>query len=281
MWLNETVSTDEEEQPLIYSEEIELIEGVAHSDIMDANDSSEEDATSEEELLSEDSSDEENYSSEEEEQQLVHEKLNNIIDEKIFEDTITNDTPSSKIVFGIHLLLYRVRCIIILIRKCHLINEYVHRQAKLDKTIKSGELVLNFQIRWNTTCVMLTKFIEHRRIIIEITNTSGKINNLKKSKCDRLMSLISRPQHWEWIITLKNILDPFLGATQTLSGRNYDTIAPGKVIIFALKNFLSTQNVHHHLENILKRLLLEKYKLYFEIKVTEEQSRLTLVCLIS
>jgi hypothetical protein len=35
------------------------------------------------------------------------------------------------------------------------------------------------------------------------------------------MSLILRPQHWEWAITLKQILDPFNTATQNLSGRKW------------------------------------------------------------
>jgi hypothetical protein len=75
------------------------------------------------------------------------------------------------VIFGIHLLLCRIRSLIILIRKSHLINEYVCKQARADKSIEGRELVVDFHIRWNTTCVMLTKFIQHRRIIIEITNT--------------------------------------------------------------------------------------------------------------
>ncbi|CAF1180434.1 unnamed protein product [Rotaria sordida] len=166
------------------------------------------DATSEEESVIEGSSDEENFSSEEQEQQQAQEKLNDIVDEQIFEDTITNDTPSGKIIFGIHLLLCCIRCLIVLIRKCYLINEYVRRQAKADKTMQSDELVVDFHIRWNTICAMLTKFIEHRRIIADITNTPEKITDLKRSKCDRLI------------------------ATHALSARNYATIAPGKVAAF-------------------------------------------------
>ncbi|CAF3720561.1 unnamed protein product [Rotaria sp. Silwood1] len=203
MWLNETTSSDEEEEPMIYSEEIQITKCMAESDALNTNVLLEEDATSEAESVTEDSSDEENISSEEQEQQQAQEKLNDIVDEQIFEDTITNDTPPGKIVFGMHLLLCRIRCLIILIRKCYLIKEYVRRQAKADKTIRSGELVVDFHIRWNTTCVMLTKFIEHRRIIVDIINTPGKITNLKRSKCDCLMSLTLCPQHWEWIIILK------------------------------------------------------------------------------
>ncbi|CAF1427215.1 unnamed protein product [Rotaria sp. Silwood1] len=180
MWLNETKSPDEEEEPMIYSDEIQITEDMAESDTLNTNVLLEEDATSEEESVVEDSSDEENFS-----------------------NTITDDTPPGKIIFGMHLLLCHIRCLIILIRKCYLINEYVRRQAKADKTIHSGELVVDFHIRWNTTCVMLTKFIEHRRIIVDITDTPEKITNLKRSKCDRLISLTLRPQHWKWIITLK------------------------------------------------------------------------------
>jgi len=287
MWLDTTAtdvdittSTNEEEQSSICSEDTQLADDIADLDLADTDSLSEEDGTSEEGSFIEDSSDEENFNSEEKEQQETHEKLNDLIDDRIFEDTITNDTAPAKIIFGIHLLLCRIRCIIIFIRKCHLINDYVCKQAKADKSIESGELIIDYRVRWNTTCIMLIKFIEHRRIIIEITNSPEKIINLKKTKCNRLMSLTLRPQHWEWIICLKQVLEPFLSATNSLSGRNYETIAHGKVILYALKHFLSTKQVNHHLENILKRLLLEKNKLYFHEKITEEQSRLELVSII-
>ncbi|CAF3998656.1 unnamed protein product [Rotaria sp. Silwood1] len=68
MWLNETKSPDEEEEPMIYSDEIQITEDMAESDTLNTNVLLEEDATSEEESVVEDSSDEENFSSEEQEQ---------------------------------------------------------------------------------------------------------------------------------------------------------------------------------------------------------------------
>jgi hypothetical protein len=59
------------------------------------------------------------------------------------------------------------------------------------------------------------------------------------------------------------------------SSRKYETIARIKLVLYALTKFLSTKHVNHHLENILKSQLLEKTKLYFEDKISEEQSRLT------
>ncbi|CAF1064128.1 unnamed protein product [Didymodactylos carnosus] len=231
--------------------DIEEIQDEFMEDGVDTN-SKDKDETSDEGSFSEDSSDEENYIDEEEERQYNYEKTNDSTVDHIFEDIITNDSAPYTLIFGIHLLLCRVRSLIKLIQKCHLINAYVRKQAKTDKTIKGGELILDFHIRWNTTCVMLAKFIEHRRIIIEITNTPEKIVNLKKAKCNRLMSLTLRPQHWECLITLKKILDPFHSATKAFSGRNYETIAQSKTILFALKNFLLKEQPDHHLENIIK-----------------------------
>ncbi|CAF1079550.1 unnamed protein product [Didymodactylos carnosus] len=231
--------------------DIEEIQDEFMEDGVDTN-SKDKDETSDEGSFSEDSSDEENYIDEEEERQYNYEKTNDSTVDHIFEDIITNDSAPYTLIFGIHLLLCRVRSLIKLIQKCHLINAYVRKQAKTDKTIKGGELILDFHIRWNTTCVMLAKFIEHRRIIIEITNTPEKIVNLKKAKCNRLMSLTLRPQHWECLITLKKILDPFYSATKAFSGRNYETIAQSKTILFALKNFLLKEQPDHHLENIIK-----------------------------
>ena len=273
--LNTRTTTSEDDQVSISSEDVQLLDDIVESDFTDTNGSSEE-----EESFSEDSSDEESVDSEENEQQEAHEELAHFADDKIFEDTITNNTAPAKIIFGICLLLCRIRCLIIFIRNCHLINDYVRKQAKADKNIEHGELIVDFHVRWNTTCIMLTKFIEHRRVINEITNSPGKITNLKKSKCDRLMSLSLRPQHWEWVICLKKVLDPFYNTTNALSSRYYATITQAKVSLFALNNFLSAWEVNHHLENILKRILLEKYKEYFKDKVSEEENRLVLVSLI-
>jgi hypothetical protein len=119
-----------------------------------------------------------------------------------------------------------------------LINDYVCKQAKADADVRDGERVTDYHVKWNTTCIMLTRFIAHRCIVIEITNSPEKINNLKKSKSNRLMSLTFRPQHWEWIICLKGVLDPFYSTTSALSGRKYETIACGKVVLYALKNLM-------------------------------------------
>jgi hypothetical protein len=269
-------SSDEEEEPAIYSEEVEIPDDMTESDFLFANLSSDDEETSDD-SFSEDSSDDENFDSEEKQQKDSLEKLETLSDERIFDDPVTNDTSPDKIIYGSHLLLCHIRSLIVLIRKSHLINEYVRNQAKSDENIKSGELIIDFHVRWNTTCIMLTKFIEHREIIREITNTPGKIKNLKKSKCDRLISLSLRPRQWEWITTLKATLTPFLSATETLSGRNYETITQIKVVHFALNNFLRKYHASDHLANILKRHLFAKLVLYFEVKISREQSELILV----
>ena len=51
-----------------------------------------------------------------------------------------------------------------------------------------------------------------------------------------MLSVLSS-QHGAWIITLKNVLNHFHNATYTLSDRNYEIVAPGKIIAFELKTF--------------------------------------------
>ena len=150
-------TTSEDEQLSICSEDIQLFDGTIDSDLTGTNHLSKEDETSEEKSFTEASNDEESFNSEEKEQQEIYEKRTNVVDDKIFEDTITKNTSAAKIIFGICSLLYRIYCLIIFIRKYHLINDYVCKQARADKSIEGGELIIDVHVRWNTTCIMLTE----------------------------------------------------------------------------------------------------------------------------
>ncbi|CAF2576462.1 unnamed protein product [Rotaria sp. Silwood2] len=107
MWLDTTasdvgttISTNEEEQTLIHAEKIQLTDEFCAQTfytqvITDTNDSLDNDEASKLESANDDSSDEEK------EQLEFHEKLNDFVDEQIFENPITSDAAVGNIVFGV------------------------------------------------------------------------------------------------------------------------------------------------------------------------------------
>ena len=111
MQLKAITSPREEKQRLTCSEEIQPTEDMADSNIKTTNGPTEEDAISEA-SVSKYPNVQKKFNTEEQEQRQAHEKLNDIVNEQIFEDTITSDTPRGKIIYHVH-------CLIILIRKCY------------------------------------------------------------------------------------------------------------------------------------------------------------------
>lgn len=138
---------------------------------------------------------------------------------------------------------------------------------------------MDFRIRWNTTYVMLSRFIAISSIITDITLSPSTSIGLKKKQYEKLRKLSFTRFDWLCLSALENILYPFYHATTLLSGSKYPTLSIGYSVLTALKNFLTTTKRDQALENALKQFLLIQFNYYFEQETSWEQKCATLVCI--
>ncbi|CAF1171071.1 unnamed protein product [Didymodactylos carnosus] len=142
--------------------------------------------------------------------------------------------------------------------------------------MKSPELVLDFIVRWKSTYTMVKRFIDYREIINNIITSPHLITGLRKDQRNKLKTYFSH-EKWDYLNTLKRVLEPFVYATEMLSGRNYPTMALGRFVLNSLKHFLLTDLNTTELDAVLKRCLCTKFTYYFETILPTKQQELALV----
>ena len=191
-------------------------------------------------------------------------------------------------------VLQRVRKLIKFIRKSYPLDNYVRQQIQLKKIeiirhiegqkpkiIKLKDIIMDFKIRWNTTYLMLERFIAISAIITDITLSPSIQIGLKKRQYEKLRKSSFSRFDWLCLTALKNVLFPFYIATTLLSGSKYPTLSLSYPVLLALKTFLTIKNTNDDpLESALKELLLIEFKYYFGEQISWEQKRATLVCII-
>ena len=140
-----------------------------------------------------------------------------------------------------------------------------------DQTTSNGELVIDFRIRWNSSHLMIHRFINIRHIVNEITHTLDRVIGLRPDQEKKLSRLAYNPSEWTWLMALEHVLQPFENATRILSGRNYQTLAIKQLVMTGLKTFLTTYKTGEVVVNTLKKLLLTKYQEHCENSISKEE----------
>ena len=180
-----------------------------------------------------------------------------------------------KLLLNIHGLLHRVRKTVRLIRKSSLIESYVREQMKNVGQVK--QLIGDCHIRWNSTAAMVNRFLLFKDIVSGITTTPDRINGLTKSQKDQLKKLFLSQFDWETIEALNIVLEPFVLATQVLSGRQYATLGLGFVVFRSLDYFLAPCESDLPLVASMKRSLRYHFNVYFDKHISDNQRNLMLV----
>ena len=74
-----------------------------------------------------------------------------------------------------------------------------------------GGLVVDFEVRWNSTFVMLDRFITHRAIVNEMATGPSKVPNVNLSQCmnPRSRSFQFSSTEWSHLIDLHSLMKPF------------------------------------------------------------------------
>jgi hypothetical protein len=164
-------------------------------------------------------------------------------------------------------------------RKSNIICNHIIIKAQ-EKKLEYVNLIIDFHVRWNTTFLMLNRFIKFKEIINNITLEPEKIDGITKQNINKLKKLnLSNPE-WELIDTLTKILKPFYSATKLLSAKNYPTLSIGIVIKSLLNNFLpNAQEEYDALQNQVEiaELLQEQLTYHFDTKLSVSQRNHMLV----
>jgi len=82
---------------------------------------------------------------------------------------------------------------------------------------KSKQLILDFHVRWNTTFLMLKRFVELKSQIDEITHKVEKIIGITSNKVKSIKKLEIKYDEWEIIEDIIKVLKPFYESTVILS----------------------------------------------------------------
>ncbi|CAF1290950.1 unnamed protein product [Didymodactylos carnosus] len=165
------------------------------------------------------------------------------------EMTILLSKPN-RVVEKVFILLRQTRSLIKLIRKSNILDAYVRQEAKrkqiehemtvdnqkqqttssstattsTERKSKFTDLIIDLHIRWNSTYVMLDRFIVYREIVNVVTHNPTLVVGLDSTQREKLKKLSYSHTDWDCLLALKNVLFPFYRVTELLSARNYQTL---------------------------------------------------------
>ena len=164
----------------------------------------------------------------------------------------TKKTPVKNVILKLSDLLKKIRKIIKMIRKNSLIFSFVHqflkflRQSKSESTqeIRNSRaltFLLDFHVRWNSTFLMVVRFLLFRPVVEEITKKPGNIDGLKDCHIEKLSNLVLSKEEWDLLEILKRNLAPFYKASCILSASSYPTLSLSYFVRQMLKNFIESK----------------------------------------
>lgn len=147
-------------------------------------------------------------------------------------------------------LTKRVRSCVNYIRNNRAINDYVRDRAGSNLPPIRAGLVIDFEVRWNSTYIMIDRFIIHRGILNEITTEPLKIPgiNVFQQMSLRSSAFQFSGTDWSQLVDIHSLLKPFFVATNTISARNYPSLATAYSSTYILKRpqIEKTFNANQH-----------------------------------
>lgn len=188
---------------------------------------------------------------------------------------LTND-----IVMDTFNLVNRTRDFVRMTRRTYFIRDYLKQEAQLKKLQGEG-LILDCKIRWNSSFYMIKRFINYQDVINDITLNPRIISSkISQSLIYRLKS--SNYSHDEWVIltAVRNVLSAFEEACRLISGRRYQTLSIGYLILVGLEYHLcQPKDVGPlgEIEFILRKSLYDSFRYHVNDKVNFDQKRSMMV----
>lgn len=238
--------------------------------------------------------DESHYDSANEYDSEGEELVENKLDEENLEHTIieeynssydTNeelneiDSNSSQIQVtsqSLSVVVNKVRKLIRLISNSKELSAHVRKEA-LKENIKQ-KLMLDLDLSWQSTHMMIENFLKHSKIIDDILLTRpasisfSKIESLKAYKFDVREIILLK--------ALSEVLSVFYEQSKIISSKSFLPLSFSQVIVSNLKQYLLDKSFLHNNSqcvNEIKELFYDKYLLHFNNEISPRERYLRLV----
>ena len=124
-------------------------------------------------------------------------------------------------------LVDRVRSCIGNIRSTRVVFDHVQACEKTSNPPITAGLITDLEIRWNTTFIMIDRFVAHRVIMGDVNSRPDTIPNISSTQQSKLGAKRFEFTNDDWCAMqdLRAALRPFFGATNVISAKSYPTLA--------------------------------------------------------
>lgn len=95
------------------------------------------------------------------------------------------------------MLLNKVRKIVKLVNKSNVLITFVKAKSK-ELDIKTSNFIIDFHVRWNTTYLMLDRFLILKPIVVVLTSNPKSIFNIRKDIIKKLEGSSISSQDWDF-----------------------------------------------------------------------------------
>ncbi|CAF3812608.1 unnamed protein product, partial [Rotaria sordida] len=200
-----------------------------------------------------------------------------------FSSLVLNDKSSSSIdhyelLKTVFELMKKSRLIVKFMRNHNITNEYIKKyMLSKNNGRKTGGLILDMVIRWNSSYLLLDRLHKHKDVIHNICAFPNSIIGLTDQQMKRLNELILNEHEWELICCLKNVLEPFFDATEALSGQNYPTMALSFYVFRLLLHYFESTSKDDKITAALKQSLRYWFNIQCKAKLPAGQIEIMMV----
>ncbi len=123
---------------------------------------------------------------------------------------------------------------------------------------------------------MLHRFISYEDIINRITmNPRAYSSSMGNSLVHHLKCSMLNHDEWEYIMAAHNVLSTFEQACRLISGKRYQTLSVGFIVLVGLNHHLShsdSDGAQNKIEKILNQSLRNAYDYHINDKIDDEQT---------
>ena len=177
-------------------------------------------------------------------------------------------------------VISRVRSLVHFVRRTTCLREIFKRESR-QKNLSGEGLILDVRVRWNSSFYMLRRFIAYKGVINQITiNPRIYSSSMADSIVYKLKHSMLSHDEWEYIIATYNVLSTFEEACRLISGKKYQTLSVGYIVLIGLNHHLSrsvSTESQSRIEKILNQSLRNAYDYHVNDKIDYEQKYAMLV----